>query len=531
MTDVLVIGAGASGALVSHRLARHGVQVTCLEQGRWWNPTEYPGNGPEFEIAALGPFSPDPNVRGLDEDYPCVVGDAEVHPLMWNAVGGSTIHYAAIWTRQRPDDFRTASQIGAGDDWPITYDDLVPYYEQAERELHISGHGGDPAYPPGAAPPLPAFPIGRGGRRMAQGMNALGWHWWPASNGMRSRPVGQLAACVRRGTCGGGCPEGAKSSVDVTHWPAALGAGARLVTGARVREIILDAKGRARGAVYVDRDGREHLEEAEVVVMAANGVGTARLLLLSASARFPDGLSNSSGLVGKRLMLHPYAKVVGVYDEDLAGERGPHGAMLVSHQFAVSDESRGYVGTTHWELTPLGGPLTTLTATGHDALPPARRFGAGFHAAVARTFDRSIAWGFTAEDFPVDGNELGLDAEVTDSDGIPAPRIRYRMDDNTRANIAFQLARAREAHIAAGAIECHDLPRYPDCGWHLLGTARMGTDPATSVVDPFGRSHDVPNLYCVDGSVFVTSAAVNPTATICAFALRAADEMLRRRGR
>jgi choline dehydrogenase-like flavoprotein len=287
---------------------------------------------------------------------------------------------------------------------------------------------------------------------------------------------------------------------------------------------VTDARGRARGAVYIDRDGREHLAEADVVVLAANGLGTARLLLLS-------DLANRSGLIGKRLMLHPYGKVIGVYDGDLASERGPHGAMLVSHQFAPSDEARGYVGTTHWELTPLGGPLTTLTAIGHDALPPAARFGEAFHDAVSRSFDRAIAWGFTAEDFPADGNEVVLDGDVTDSDGIPAPHVRYRMDANTRANLAFQHARAREAHEAAGALEIHDQPRYPDCGWHLLGTARMGTDPETSVVDPFGRCHDVPNLWCIDGSVFVTSAAVNPTATICAFALRAADELLRTRGR
>jgi choline dehydrogenase-like flavoprotein len=524
VTDVLVVGSGASGALFSHHLARHGVQVTCLEQGRWWNPGEYPGNGPEFEIASLGPFSADPNVRGLSEDYPCVVEESDIYPLMWNAVGGSTVHYAAIWTRQRPADFRTHSVAGAGDDWPISYDDLAPYYEQAERELHVSGLAGDPSYPAGAGPPLPAFPIGPGGRRMAQGMNELGWHWWPASNGMRSQPVGRLAACVRRGTCGGGCPEGGKASVDVTHWPAAVGAGARLVTGARVREIVTDGRGRARGAIYIDRSGAEHLAEADIVVLAANGLGTARLLLLS-------GLANRSGLVGKRLMLHPYGKVIGLYDEDLASERGPHGAMLVSHQFAPYDEARGFTGTTHWELTPLGGPLTTLTAIGHDGLPPGERFGRPFHDAVTRSFDRAIAWGFTAEDFPADGNEVELDGTVTDSDGIPAPRVRYRIDANTRANLAYQFARAREAHEAAGAVEIHDQPRYPDCGWHLLGTARMGTDPDTSVVDPFGCCHDVPNLYCIDGSVFVTSAAVNPTATICAFALRTADRLLQTRGR
>jgi choline dehydrogenase-like flavoprotein len=523
--DVVVVGAGASGALLTHRLATRGFRVTCLEQGRWWNPSEYPGGSAAFELASTGPFHPNPNLRGRDEDYPCVVSESDVNPLMFNAVGGSTIHYAAIWTRQRPADFRLRTLHGAGDDWPISYEDLEPYYQQAEQELWVSGLSGDPAYPPTPPLPLPAFPIGPGGRVMANGMNRLGWHWWPAVNGMRSRAAGGLAACLRRGTCGGGCPEGAKSSVDTTHWPAAIGAGARLVCGARARQVVIDARGRASGVVYIDRDGREHRVDADCVVLAANGVGTPRLLLVSASARFPDGVANRSGLVGKRLMLHPYAKVAGVYEQDLTSERGPHGAMLVSHQFAEPPADAGFVGTTHWELTPLGGPLATLEGSGHDARVVGDRFGAAFHAAVRGAFGHMIAWGFTAEDLPVEENTVTLDPVVTDSDGVPAPRIRYRIDDNTRTNLAFQVARARDAHEAAGATRVHDYPRYPDCGWHLLGTTRMGDDPASSVVDSFGRSHDVANLFIVDGGVFVTSAAVNPTATISAFALRTADHI------
>jgi GMC oxidoreductase len=158
---------------------------------------------------------------------------------------------------------------------------------------------GDPAYPPGRAPPLPPLPIGKIGRKAAEGMNRLGWHWWPAAHAIPSQARENQAQCARRGTCMFGCPEGAKGSTDLTLWPAALQAGAKLVTGARVREITRNARGLATGAVWVDRDGAEQRAEADVVVLAANGIGTPRLLLLSE-------LANSSGLVGKRLMLHPY---------------------------------------------------------------------------------------------------------------------------------------------------------------------------------------------------------------------------------
>ena len=365
--DVLIVGAGASGSVVAVQLAQAGMRVVCLEQGGWLNASDFPGDRRELELESTKRWHTNPNVRGLPEDYPCEVSSSDINPLMVNAVGGSTIHYTAIWTRMHPSDFKVRSVDGVAEDWPLSYAELQPHFEAVDVEIGASGLAGDPAYPPGADLPLPAFPLGPGGAKMARGMNRLGWHWWPAVNGMPSEPVDGRPACQRRGTCLWGCVEGAKATMDITHWPIALRHGARIITDARVREVTVDERGRASGAIYLDRDGAEHHVPASVVIMAANGVGTARLLLLSRSSRFPDGLANSSGLVGKRLMMHPAQMITGVYEEDLESFRGPFGASIVSSEFGESDTSRGFVRGAHWELVPGGPPLFALAQTGHDS--------------------------------------------------------------------------------------------------------------------------------------------------------------------
>lgn len=522
--DVLVIGAGAGGSVAARYVAEAGFRVVCLEQGDWPNASDFPGDKLEFELVSEAQWSPDPNVRRQPADYPLEISSSPITPVMYNAVGGSTVHFCAQWVRMRPQDFKVRSVDGLADDWPISYDEMRPYYERIDQDMQISGMTGDPAYPPGPAPALPPLPIGPLGRKAAEGMNELGWHWWPAAHAIRSQEVGSLAACERTGTCMWGCPKGAKSSTDTTMWPAALQHGARIVTGARVREILVDQRGLASGAVYVDRQGVEQRQEADVVIVAGNGVGTARLLLLSRSNRFPDGLANSSGLVGKRLMLHPYMSVLGIYEDDLETWLGPWGTQLLSLQFADHDESRGFPRGAQWDVMPLGGPLFSLFR--YDDLPFESRWGASVHELIERTLGHAFDWGVGIEDLPLESNTITLDPQLTDSDGIPAPKVTFTIDEDMRANLRFQLDRAREAHEAAGAIDTIEAD-WSQWGWHLLGTARMGDDPATSVVDRWCAAHDVPNLYVLDGSVFVTSGPMAPTATISANALRCTDRLIR----
>jgi choline dehydrogenase-like flavoprotein len=523
--NVLVIGAGAGGSVAARYLAEAGFSVVCLEQGPWTNASEFPGDKLEWELVADAQWSPNPNTRRQPADYPLEISESPITPVMYNAVGGSTVHFCAQWVRMRPQDFRVRTVDGLADDWPISYEEMKPYYERIDQAMQISGMTGDPAYPAGPAPALPPLPIGAFGRKAALGMNELGWHWWPAAHAIRSRDVGNLAACERTGTCMWGCPKGAKSSTDTTMWPAAMQHGATVITGARVREITVDGQGLATGAVWVDRQGHEQHQAADVVIVAGNGVGTARLLLLSASNLWPDGLANSSGLVGKRLMLHPYMSVLGIYEDELESWLGPWGTQLLSLQFADHDESRGFPRGAQWDVMPLGGPLFTLFR--YDDRPFDERWGTSVHELIDRTLGHAFDWGVGIEDLPHEHNTVTLDPALTDSDGIPAPKIRFDIDADMRANLEWQLERAKEAHEAAGAVETI-VADWSQWGWHLLGTARMGDDPATSVVDRFGQAHDVPNLYVMDGSVFVTSGPMAPTSTICANALRCTDRLIER---
>lgn len=521
--DVLIVGAGAAGGVVARRLAEAGFSVVCLEQGRWHDLTEFPGQYADWELASQREWSANPNDRGLPEDYPVEASDADVVPLMYNGVGGSTILYAGDWPRMVPSDFRVRTLDGVADDWPLSYAELEPYYDRVDAQMGVSGLGGDPAYPPGQEPPLPPLPIGAEGRAVAEAHNRLGRHWWPGRSAILSGPYDGRRPCVQWGACMQGCPEGAKATTDRTHLPQAMEHGARVVTGARVYRVVLGSDGLARGVEYVDADGAERFQAAEVVVLAGNAVGTARLLLLSAQRGHPDGLANSSGLVGRRLMMHPFGVVTGTFEQSFETWRGHVGVRIASMEFYETDERRGFVRGAKWSMAPsTGGPLNAaMPSRAGDAV-----WGADHHLLVKERFGHMLSWGIFGEDLPDDDNRVELDPELTDAAGIAAPRVHYRVGENSRRLLEYNCERAAESLVEAGAHHIDTTTMLRESGWHLMGTARMGSDPATSVVDPWGRTHDVDNLYVVDGSVFVTSGGVNPTSTITALALRFADRMV-----
>jgi choline dehydrogenase-like flavoprotein len=225
-------------------------------------------------------------------------------------------------------------------------------------------------------------------------------------------------------------------------------------------------------------------------------------------------------------MMHPFGAVVGVFDEDLGSFQGAWGQLIYSLQFYETDEARGFVRGAKWNLMPTGGPLgvTRPFPWGYDTI-----WGEGFHAEVAKRVGHSAVWGIIAEDLPEEHNRVVLDPVLTDAYGNAAPRLIYKASDNTEKLLAFHLERARESMEAAGAKETVVAPQIRETGWHLLGTAKMGVDPATSVVDPEMRAHDVPNLFIADGSIWPTSSGTNPTATIAAMALRFAEGIVRSR--
>lgn len=517
--DVIVVGAGAAGAAVTWLLASRGVDVLCLEQGGWVPPASLPTTRPDWELLREETWSPNPNVRRLPWDYPIDDTSSPIQPLLFNGVGGSTVMWSCHAPRFHPSDFRVRTLDGVGDDWPISYRDLEPHYDLNDRMMGVSGIDGDPANPPRPPRPMPPVPIGEGAERMASAMDRLGWHWWPTETAINSTRYGERDACVNCGPCELGCTKGAKADVAVTYWPAALRAGARLRTEARVRRVLVDDGRRASGVEWVDTDGGVHRASADVVVLAGNGIGTPRLLLNSDEQRSGRGLANGSGLVGRRLMLHPIAAAVGVFPERLGGHRGITACSIMSHEFYEADPRRGFPRGYQLQITRSHGP--TRTALGGFGVPVP--WGPDHHARFAEVFDATIGVTVMCEDLPDESNTVTLDPARTDSSGLPGAVMSYRVDRASRAALDHGLARAGEILREAGASEVHTVPLRAAAGFHLMGTARMGDDPRTSVVDALGACHDVPNLYIVDGSVFVTSAAVNPTPTIQAIALRTAE--------
>jgi len=523
IADVVIVGAGASAAAAAWSLADTRMRIVCLEQGGWPNPAQFPSTGRDWEARALTDFAMSPNQRRAPSDYPVNDDASPIKVVNYNAVGGATVLFGAHFPRFHPSDFRVRTLDGVADDWPIDYSTLEPFYAQNDRMMGVSGLAGDPAYP-AKNPVMPPLPLGRSGETLGRGFNAMGWHWWPTDCAIASRDYEGRPACMNLGHCTSGCAHGAKGSVDVTYWPAAVRAGVEVRTNCRVREIACNDEGFATGAIYYDANGVEHFQPAEVVIMACNGVGTPRILLNSVSKAFPDGLANSSGLVGKNLMFHPAGYVVGTFDDEQDGQRGSQN-WLCSQEFYETDSARGFVRGYTLEGSRGGGPV--MTALG-GMLSGSIPLGEGHHEAFRRSFNHTTGLILLCEDLPEECNSVTLDPDLKDSNGIPAPKIDYRLSENSIRMLDHARDRAEEALRAGGAHTVQSQIPISGSGWHLMGTARMGLDPKTSVVNEWGRSHDVRNLFIIDGSIFVTSAAVNPTPTIQALALYIADAMKQR---
>ena len=287
-----------------------------------------------------------------------------------------------------------------------------------------------------------------------------------------------------------------------------------------MRELTLGPDGLADGVVYYDTEGKVQRERAYVVVMACNGIGTPRLLLASASGRYPKGLANSSGLVGKNLMFHPYTMITGFFDEPMEGYKGPSGCSITSHEFYETDPERGFVRGYTFQVARGTGPAHVAQGGKEGVRVP---WGPAHRGVFGSRYDRGVTLALAGEDLPEEHNRVTLDPVLMDSAGIPSPKVEYTLSENSRKLMEHGLASASEVLKAAGAKEVMGDILTRQTGWHLLGTARMGTDPGSSVVDGHGRSHDVKNLFVIDGSIWVTAGAVNPTSTIQALALYIAD--------
>lgn len=526
--DIVIVGSGASGAAAAWRLSQDSsCRIVCLEQGSVMDPGAYPSTRVDWELLRSTDFSSNPGVRRHPADYPIDDSDSPISIANFNGFGGSTILYSAHFPRMHPSDFRTRTLDGVGDDWPVTYSDIQPYFELNESMMGVSGLVGDPANPDYKSL-LPPVPMGPMGRAVAEGFNRLGWHWWPSYAAINTRRHGERGACINLGPCNSGCAQGAKGSVDVTYWPLAKQQGVEVRTQCRVVEVTLGQRGRADGVLYLDAAGALHKLKAKVVVLACSGIGTPRLMLNSRSSAFPNGLGNESGMLGCNLMLHPLAYIEAMFDRDLQSSMGPHGACILSQQFYETspdrDFSRGYT------LQVLrGAPPAETAVTGYfmRQIP----LGAGHHEKFLETFNRTAGIAVISEDLPESHNRIELDPDHCDSSGMPGVKVHYKLSDNTKNMLKHGIDASRQVFEAAGAKVTSSFAPVKHTGWHLMGTARMGDDPNRSVVNRYGQVHGVNNLFVVDSSVFVTSGAVNPVATAQALTLWACDYLSKHWGR
>ncbi|NVK17384.1 MAG: GMC family oxidoreductase [Methylocystaceae bacterium] len=520
--DVLIIGSGASGAAAAWSLSRNtSNRIVCLEQGDATKAGDYPTNKVNWELARHGTASSNPNERKNKADYPIDDNGSPISLANFNGFGGSTILYSGHFPRFHPSDFATCSLDGVGDDWPLCYEDLEPYFNENEKMMGVAGLVGDPAYPEYDRL-LPPVPLGKAGRKMAETFNELGWHWWPSYSAINTSSHGGRASCVNLGPCNTGCAQGAKGSVDVTYWPQALRQGVEVRTGCCVYEICVDKFHKITGVKYLNEKGEDCFIGASIVVVACSGIGTPRLLLNSKSAAFPDGLLNNHDLVGRNLMVHPLGYTEGVFEDDLQSSVGPQGCCILSQQFYESDPANKFKrGYTMQVLRGSPAMETAVSAYMMRRLP----LGPDHHKTFMSLFNHNMGIAVISEDLPEHHNRVELDEQNCDANGMPGLKVSYRVSENTQEMLKHGLEKSKLLFQQAGARVTASFAPVKHAGWHLMGTARMGNDPEKSVVSPLGQAHAVENLFIVDSSIFVTSGAVNPVATAQALTLRICDHI------
>jgi len=508
--DFAIVGAGAGGATLGAKLAEAGFSVVIFDAGPFWRPLD------EFvsdEIEQQKLFWTEPRITGGDD--PIALGGNN----SGRGVGGSTVHFSMISLRIRPERMKARSQLGYAVDWPIAYDELRPYYAEAERALRVSGPVRYPWGPARLPYPYRAHEVNAAGLVLARGAEALGVDWAATPLATVSAPRGKSPPCVYRGFCNFGCSTNAKQSALVVWAPRALAAEAEIRDMAMVTRIEMGGDGLARGLHYV-REEASRFQRARNVVVAGYAIETPRLLLNSACPQHPDGLANTSGQVGRNLMTHASPGVWGTFDEEIRWYKGPPNMAVCEHwnyDDAGKDFHGGYAFMSQGPL-PSAWAQTMATSRG--------LWGSALREEMLK-YNHTAGLAPVAETEPREVNRVEL-ADETDRYGLRIPRVVFAYSDNDRRLQAHALTVMRRMLEAAGG---HDLWTSDDTS-HLLGACRMGDDPRSSVVDRDGRAWEIPNLWICDGSLFPTSAGVNPSLTIQALACRMGDRIqaLARRG-
>jgi choline dehydrogenase-like flavoprotein len=504
--DLAVIGCGAGGATLLQRLARRGWRVLALDAGPFWDPD---ADWVSDEAGSHHLYWTEPRVITGDDPVPLGSNNSG------RGVGGSMVHYAGYTPRLHPSDFDTLTRDGVGADWPLRYEDLRPYYADIEAELPVAGERwpwGDPhSYP------HRPHPVGGNGEIFLRGARALGITARVGPVAIANGRFGNRPHCIYRGFCLQGCKVNAKASPLITHIPDALAHGAEVRPDSMVTGIEVDERtGRATGVHYV-RGGVPRFQRAAVVAVAGYSIETPRLLLNSASRRFPDGLCNDFDQVGRYLMVQGAPQTAGRFDDEVRMYKAPP-PEVSSEEFYETDRDKPYRrGFSIQNVSPL--PITWaehVAAQGH------------WGAALREYLSDYVHWaclGALCEFLPQPGNRVTLDEEQ-DRHGLPVARVSYSQCDNDRQLVTAARDVMERLLRAAGADEVITIERYA----HLVGGARMAASERDGVVDSDGATFAVPNLYITDGSVLPTQGSANPALTIMALAARAADRLAARAG-
>ncbi|MDN5863791.1 MAG: GMC family oxidoreductase [Gammaproteobacteria bacterium] len=502
--DFAIVGTGAGGGTLACKLAEAGFSVVGFDAGAWWRPLE------EFasdETHQEKLFWTDERI--CDGDNPLKLGSNN----SGKAIGGSTVHFAMVSLRFRPEWLKSRSLLGYGADWPLDWREMWRYYTEVEQALKIAGPVNYPWGPPRPRYPYRAHELNAAALVLAKGCEAMGIPWSETPLATVSAPRGRSPPCVYRGFCVSGCSTNAKQSALITWIPRAVKAGAEIRDLAMAGRIETNDAGYVTGVHYY-REGQWRFQRARNVVVAGYAIETPRLLLSSANSQFPDGLANSSGLVGKNLMAQTNQAAWGVMEDEIRWYKGPPSLAVTEHWNYTDTGKDFFGGYAYMSQGPLPRAWVSSLA-GNRGL-----WGDALLRAMEK-YNHQAGLKIVGEVLPQERNRVAL-ADEKDRYGLPIARVTYSLCDNDKALVKHALNFMSQSLSVVGA---RDIWTESDDTCHLNGTARMGDDPRTSVVNADCRSWDIPNLWVCDGSVFPTVGGVNPSLTIQAIACRTADRI------
>ena len=504
---VVIIGSGAGGGTLANELCQKGIKVVVLEAGAMQSQATFINDEWKsfVQLAWLDPRTTSGNWR-VAKDF------AGLPAWICKTVGGTTTHWAGASLRLQAHEFKAKTTYGEIQganlqDWPLTLAELEPWYAKAEDKMGVTRTHG-----------IPGLPGNNNFKVMHAGARKLGYNKVHTGNmAINSRSRDDRGRCMQLGFCFQGCKSGAKWSTLYVELPKAEKTGNMdLRPESHVTRIEHNEAGKVTGVVYFDKDGKEQRQRARAVAVAGNSIETPRLLLMSASAKFKDGLANSSGQVGRNYMRHMTGSVYAAFKQPVHMYRGTTMAGIIQDE-AGHNTKRGFAGGYEMETLALGVPFMAAFLDpggwGED------------HAWWMDNYTHTAGMWLVGEDMPREGNRITLNDKVKDKYGNPAPNVHFDDHENDIAMRNHAFAQGEKVYKAAGAVRTFRTPPYPST--HNLGTARMGASAASSVCNSFGQTHDISNLYISDGSQFTTGGAENPTLTIVTLAIRQADHIAR----